>query len=134
MATVFSKQVQGQEGTWAVIIGIVSKDPNDVTFAQQYGDIDLDFAGQYVDPLDDTFTFTIPPNSPLNNTKYSDILLNKLPNVTFTYLFNDAAVMATTRYRQAVIFANAVETRIHDAIDALRAMSVTVPINTTFSV
>ena len=130
MATVFSKQIQGQEGTWTVIIGVLDKDTNDVTFAQQYGDIDLDFAGKYIDPLDDTFSFTIPPNT----AKYSDILLNKLPNVTFTYLFDDAAVMATTRYRQAVIFANAIETRIHDALVALRAMSVTVPINTTFMV
>ena len=127
MATTFSKQVQPQDGNWKVIFGILSKDPNDVTFAQQYGDLEIDFSGKYLDPEDDTFSFTV------TDAKYSDVLLNKLPNVFFTYIFDDASIVSTTRYRQAVIFCNAVEAKITAALVALRAMSATPAISTTFS-
>ena len=130
MATTFSKQIQPQDGNWAVTIGIVSKDPNDVTFAQSFGDLDLDFSGSYVDPSDSTFSFTIPSGQ----ATYSDIILNKLPNVTFSYVFDDATVLPATRYRQAVIFANDVVTKLTAALTALRAMTATPPVNSTFSI
>lgn len=130
MATTFTKQVTPIDGNWKVTIGIVSKDPDDVTFAQQHGDLDIDFSGQYVDPLLPAFTFSIPAG----HARYSDILLNKLPNITFTYLFDDATVASATRYKQAVIFANAMQETITDALEGLRALAATPPVNTTFIV
>ena len=130
MATTFTKQIHPQDGNWSVIIGITSKDLNDVGLAEQYGDINLDFAGKYVDPTDNTFSFSIHSNT----AKYSDILLNKLPNVKFTYVFDDASVLPTTRYRQATIFCNAVQAALTAAFLALRAMPATVPVNTTFAI
>jgi hypothetical protein len=60
--------------------------------------------------------------------------LNPLPNASFIYIFNDASVLSSTRYRQAVIFANAVEAAISVALLALRNAAATVPVNTTFTV
>ena len=111
--------------------GIASKDPADVALAQQYGDIELKLAGSYVDPTDSTFSFSIPHD---DEAIWSDILLNKLPNVTYTYLFDDASILAATRYRMAVIFANAVVTKLTAALTALRATTATPPVNTTFTV
>ena len=130
MATTFTKQVTPIDGNWKVTIGIVSKDPNDVTFAQQHGDLDIDFSGKYVDPLDAAFSFTVPSGQ----ARYADILLNKLPNVTFNYLFDDASILSATRYKQAVIFANAVQETITDALEGLRLLAATPPVNTTFIV
>ena len=130
MTTTFTKQIQPQDGNWIVTIGITSKDPADVTLAQQYGDLELDFAGAYVDPADSTFSFTIPKDA---MSIYSDILLNKLPNVTYTYDFNDASILSVTRYRQAVVYCNAVITQIQAAFAALRLLPATAPVNSTFT-
>ena len=128
MATTFSKKVIANEGNWTVEVGIVSKDPNDVTLAQQYGDLTLDFSGRYVADDDPTFSFTIPDKT----ATYSNIILNKLPNVVFTHDFNDATIQPATRYRQAMIFADEVEARLQAAFTALRSLVSTPPVNTTF--
>ena len=131
MATTFTKQIQPQDGTWLVTFGIGSKDPADVTLAQEYGDLNLIFAGSYVDPSDSTFSFTIPGD---DEAVWSNILLNKLPSITYNYCFDDASILAVTRYRMAVIFANAVVTKLTAALTALRATTATPPVNTTFTV
>lgn len=128
MATTFTKQIQPKDGDWELTIGIGSKDPNDIILAQKYGDINLDLSGSYSDPLDQTFSFMI------IEAKYENILLNKLPNASFIYLFDDAGVLSATRYRQSVIFSNAIQAKILDAMTKLRAMPQTDPINTTFTV
>ena len=135
MATTFTKKIQPNNGNWTVSIGIASKDPNDVTFAQKYGDIIIDMRGKLLtDPDDETFTFTVPNGDMITGAYYSDILLSKLPNREYIYTFDDASVAAPTRYRQAVLYATALQTALHDAIVALRAMTETTPVDTTFTV
>jgi hypothetical protein len=129
MATTFSKRVIANEGNWTVEIGVISKDPADVDLAQQFGDLMIDFSGRYVAPDDSSFSFTIPDKTAI----YSNILLNKLPNVVFSHDFNDATVQPVTRYRQAMIFANEVEARLKAALTALRSFTTTPPLNTTFT-
>lgn len=153
MATTWNKTINSDNGNWMVNFNIASKDPADVTLAQTFGDLTLDFSGAYVDPIDSTFTFTIPKkislrdswnphynsHDPLddhlgNDPEYRNILLNPLPNAAFIYNFNDASVLSATRYRQAVIFADAVEAGISTALLALRNATVILPVNTTFTV
>lgn len=139
MATTFTKLIQPQDGNWIVTFGIGSKDPADVALAQQYGDLNLDFSGSYVDPADPTFSFSIPKD---DEALWSNILLNKLPNITYNYAFDDASVLSATRYRMAVIFANAIlnvvstttSGKLYAALTALRAMPSTPPVNTTVTV
>jgi hypothetical protein len=128
MATTFSKKVIANEGNWTVEVGVISKDPADVDLAQQFGDLAIDFSGRYVASDDPTFSFTIPDKT----ATYSNILLNKLPNVVFSHDFNDATIQPATRYRQAMIFANEVEARLQAALIALRSLTTTPPVNTTF--
>ena len=154
MATVWNKTVNPDNGNWIVNFNIASKDPADVTLAQTFGDLNLDFSGSYTDPADSTFSFTIPKKSSsvrnwddhlnnafthntldhTNDSVYRNILLNPLPNAAFIYNFNDASILPVTRYRMAVIFANAVEDAISVALLALRNATATVPVNTTFTV
>jgi hypothetical protein len=133
MATTFTKQIQPQDGNWQVIFGIGSKDPADVTFAQMYGDLQIDTSGSYVDTItpDPTFTFSVPSDG---TQVWSDILLNKLPNAEFIYTFNDASILPTTRYRMATIFAAALQAKLTAALTALRAMTSTPIVNSTFTV
>ena len=131
MSTTFTKTITPQDGNWLVTFGIGSKDPADVTLAQENGDLILNFGGSYVDPSDNTFSFTIPFD---DEAIWTNILLNKLPNVTYTYCFDDAGILSATRYRQAVIFANAVVIKVTAALTALRAMTATPSVNTTFTV
>lgn len=131
MATTFTKQIQPSDGSWQVIFGIGSKDPADVTFAQKYGDLEINTAGPYVDPLDGTFSFSVARES---KAIWSDILLNKLPNAEFIYTFDDASILPTTRYRMATIFASTLQASLTTALTALRAMSATPILNSTFTV
>jgi hypothetical protein len=131
MATTFNKQIQPSDGNWQVIFSIASKDPADVTFAQKYGDLHIDTSGPYVDALDNTFSFSIARE---DKAIWSDILLNKLPNAEFIYTFDDASILPTTRYRMAVLYATVLETSVTDALVALRAMSATPIVNSTFTV
>ena len=137
MATVFSKSIQPVNGNWLVTFAIASKDPDDVLLAQEFGDLTLNYAGRkLVDPEDETFSFMIPRPSYILDGKgvWSDILLNTLPNIKFEYLFDDATVNSSTRYRQATIFTDQVQADLTAALVALRAMPTNTPINTTFSV
>ena len=149
MATVWNKTINPDNGNWIVKFDIASKDPADVTLAQTFGDLNLDFSGSYTDSADSTFSFTIPKKSGFreewanrtfhdyraeNDPVYRNILLNPLPNASFIYIFNDASVLSSTLYRQAVIFANSVEATISIALLALRNAAATVPVNTTFTV
>lgn len=133
MATTFAKQIQPLDGDWQVIFSIVSKDPADVAFAQKYGDLEIDTSGPYVDTVtpDPTFTFSVARES---KAIWSDILLNKLPNAEFIYTFDDASILPTTRYRMATIFASKLQASLTTALTALRAMSATPIVNSTFTV
>jgi hypothetical protein len=131
MATTFNKSIQPLDGNWIVTFSIASKDPDDYTLAQQYGDLDLEFANKYVDPLDNTFSFTILKS---NRSIWSDILLNKLPNIEYKFVFDDASIVSATRYRQAVIYANTVQAALIAALTVLRAMPATPPVTSTFTV
>ena len=135
MATTFTKKIQPNNGNWTVSVGIASKDPNDVMLAQKYGDIIIDLRGKLLnDPDSETFTFTVPNGDKTSGAYYADILLSKLPNREYIYTFDDASVAAPTRYRQAVVFAIALQAALNDAILALRAMTETTPVDTTFTV
>ena len=132
MATVFNKSIQPLNGNWEVSFSIVSKDPSDVTLAQEFGDIEINMQNkQLVDPDDSTFSFRIPSTK---EAIWSNILLNKLPNIVFTYIFDDASIVPATRYRQAVIFANAIQTALTSLLTALRAMPSTTPVNSTVTI